>query len=284
MSRSSLYYRPVGPSVLELALQRRIDEIYTERPFYGSRRMAVTLQREGYAVNRKRIQRCMREMGLWGLAPGPNLSRRRQESRIFPYLLRGLEIVRPNQVWGLDLTYLRLRGGWLYLVAILDWYSRYVVAWELDQTLEIPFVLAAMRQALSQATPEICNSDQGSQFTSPQWAALLQEAGVRGSMDGQGRALDNVFVERLWRSVKYEEVYLHDYGSPREARQGLSRYFAYYNNERPHQALAYRTPAEVHFPAAGAAPPGGREGTPQREPKPRLYQENPTLTEAAFLS
>lgn len=284
VSRSSLYYRPVGPAALELALKHRIDEIYTQRPFYGSRRMIVTLQREGQEVNRKRIQRYMREMGIWGLAPGPNLSRRRQESLIFPYLLRGLEIVRPNQVWGLDLTYIRLTGGWLYLVAILDWYSRYVVAWELDQTLEIPFVLAAMRRALRQAAPEICNSDQGSQFTSPHWAALLQEAGVRPSMDGKGRALDNVFVERLWRSVKYEEVYLHDYATPREARQGLSRYFDFYNHERPHQGLGYRTPAEVYGAAAGAAPHGGREGSPRRELKPWLSQEDPTLKEAAFLS
>ena len=284
MSRSSLYYRPVGPAALELALKHRIDEVYTDLPFYGSRRMMITLQREGYEVNRKRMQRYMREMGIWGLAPGPNLSRRRQESLIFPYLLRGLEIVRPNQVWGLDLTYIRLTGGWLYLVAILDWYSRYVVAWELDQTLELPFVLAAMSRALGQATPEICNSDQGSQFTSPQWAALLQAAGVRASMDGKGRALDNVFVERLWRSVKYEEVYLHDYGSPREARQGLSRYFDFYNHDRPHQGLGYRTPAEVHFPAAGAAPRGGREGSPRREPTPWLHQEEPTLKAMAFLS
>lgn len=284
LSRSSLYYRPVGPSALEIALKRRIDELYTERPFYGSRRMTVSLQREGYAVNRKRIQRYLREMGIWGLAPGPNLSPRRPEQQVFPYLLRGLEIVRPNQVWGLDVTYLRLTGGWLYLVAILDWYSRYVVAWELDQTLEIPFVLAAMRQALRQARPEICNSDQGSQFTSPQWAALLQEAGIRPSMDGKGRALDNVFVERLWRSVKYEEVYLHDYGSPREARQGLSRYFEFYNHARPHQALGYRTPAEVHFAPTGAAPHGGREGAALGDLSTRLHQEEPTLKQAPFLS
>lgn len=265
-------------------LKHRIDEIYTQRPFYGSRRMTISLQREGQEVNRKRIQRYMREMGIWGLVPGPHLSRRRQESLIFPYLLRGLEIVRPNQVWGIDLTYIRLTGGWLYLVAILDWHSRYVVAWELDQTLEIPFVLAVMRQALRQAAPEICNSDQGSQFTSPQWAALLRAAGVRVSMDGKGRALDNVFVERLWRSVKYEEVYLHDYGSPREARQGLSRYFAYYNHERPHQGLGYRTPAQVHFLTADAAPHGGREGSPRRELTPWPYQEDPTSKQAAFLS
>ena len=284
MSRSSLYYRPVRPSALEVALKHRIDEIYTDLPFYGSRRMLIALQREGYEINRKRVQRYMREMGLWGLAPGPNLSRRRQESLIVPYLLRELAIVRPNQVWGIDLTYIRLSGGWLYLVAILDWYSRYVVAWELDQTLELPFVLAAMSRALGQARPEICNSDQGSQFTSPQWAALLQAAGVRPSMDGKGRALDNVFVERLWRSVKYEEVYLRDYGSPREARQGLSRYFDFYNHDRPHQGLGYRTPAEVHFAAGGAAPPGGREGASSQGLPTRLYQEQPTLKEVAFLS
>ena len=284
VSRSSLYYRPVGPSARELALKHRIDEVYTQRPFYGSRRMTVQLQREGYAVNRKRIQRYMREMGIWGLVPGPHLSRRRQDTAVFPYLLRGLEIVRPHQVWGIDLTYIRLLGGWLYLVAILDWYSRYVVAWELDQTLEIGFVLAAMRRALCQANPDICNSDQGSQFTSPQWAALLQQAGVQPSMDGKGRAADNVFVERLWRSVKYEEVYLHDYHSPREARQGLSKYFAYYNHERPHQALGYQTPAQVHFAADRAAPHGGREHNPPKATASRPHQEQPTLTEPAFLS
>jgi putative transposase len=259
VSRSSLYYRPVGPSALELALKHRIDELYTAFPFYGSRRMTVALQQEGYAVNRKRIQAYMREMAIWGVAPGPHLSARRQESGVFPYLLGGLEIVRPNQVWGVDLTYIRLRGGWLYLVAVLDWYSRYVLAWELDQTLAMGFVLAAMRRALCQATPEICNSDQGSQFTSPQWGALLQQAQVRPSMNGKGRALDNCFVERLWRSVKYEEVYLHDYASPREARRGLARYFDYYNHQRPHQALRYCTPAQVHLAPAGAAPHGGRE-------------------------
>lgn len=284
LSRSSCYYRPVGPSAQELALKHRIDEIYTERPFYGSRRMTITLQTEGHGVNRKRIQRYMREMGIWGLAPGPHLSRPQPEHPVFPYLLRGLEIVRPNQVWGIDLTYIRLTGGWLYLVAILDWYSRYVVAWELDQTLELAFVLAAMRRALGHAAPEICNSDQGSQFTSPQWVALLQEAGVRPSMDGKGRAADNVFVERLWRSVKYEEVYLHEYRSPREARQGLSRYFDFYNHERPHQALSYHTPAQVHFATGGAAPRGGREGASSGDLPTRLHQAEPTLKEGALLS
>ena len=180
VSRSSCYYRPVGPSALEIAIKHKIDEIYTDLPIYGSRKMVIELDKAGFAVNRKRVQRYMREMGIWAIVPGPHLRRRaRQEHLIFPYLLRGLAIERPNQVWGVDLTYIRLSGGWLYLVAILDWYSRYVLAWELDQTLEIPFVLTAMRRALGTATPEICNSNQGSHFTSPQWAELLQAAGVR---------------------------------------------------------------------------------------------------------
>jgi len=212
----------------------------------------VALVQEGHPVNRKRVQRYMREMGIWGVAPGPHLSARGPESAVFPYLLGGLEIVRPNQVWGIDLTYIRLRGGWLYLVAVLDWYSRYVLAWELDQTLAIDFVLAAMGRALEQAAPEICNSDQGSQFTSPQWGALLQQAGVRVSMNGKGRALDNCFVERLWRSVKYEEVYLHDYASPREARRGLARYFDFYISGKRSQERAWSfVPWRVTSPGRG---------------------------------
>ncbi len=246
LSRSSLYYRPVPPSPDEVALKHRIDELYTRYPFYGSRRIAATLRREGAAINRKAIQRHMREMGIEGIAPGPATSAPRRERRPYPYLLRGLLIARPDHVWGVDITYIRLRAGWMYLVAVLDWYSRYVVAWELDQTLELGFVLAAMGAALSRATPEICNSDQGSHFTSPQYLGLLTGADVRISMDGRGRALDNVFTERLWRSVKYEEVYLQDYAGPKEARRGLDRYFAYYNHERPHQALGYQTPAAIY--------------------------------------
>ncbi len=173
-------------------------------------------------------------------------STRRLEHRRYPYLLRSLPIIRPDHVWGVDITYIRLRAGWVYLVAVLDWYSRYVVAWALDQTLALGFVLEAMASALSRATPESCNSDQGSHFTSPQYLGLLTGADVRISMDGRGRALDNVFTERLWRSVKYEEVYIKDYASPKEARRGLERYFAYYNHERPHQALSYQTPAAVY--------------------------------------
>jgi putative transposase len=197
-------------------------------------------------ISRKTVQRHMREMGIVAVYPGPNLSRRQHKEHVYPYLLRGLLISYPNHVWGIDLTYIRMQKGWMYLVAVLDWYSRYVISWELDQTLELPFVLTAVQQALGQTRPEIWNSDQGSHFTSPQYQQLLREANVQISMDGKGRAIDNIFTERLWRSVKYEEVYIHDYASPKEARQSLARYFAFYNEERLHQALDYRTPAEVY--------------------------------------
>jgi putative transposase len=246
LNRTGLYYQPVPPSPEEVTLKHRIDEIYTEHPFYGSRKIVVALQPE-FKVNRKAVQRHMREMGIAGIVPGPNLSKRSTAHKIFPYLLRHLSITRPNQVWGIDITYIRLHADWLYLVAVLDWFSRYVISWELDQTLELPFVLSAVERALAHAPPEIWNSDQGSHFTSPQYTDLLLAAKVQISMDGRGRALDNIFVERLWRSVKYEEVYLHDYATPREARQGLTRYFQFYDHERPHQALDYRTPADVYL-------------------------------------
>ncbi len=252
LNRSGLYYQPVPPSPEELYIKRRIDEIYTARPFYGSRKILVELRKE-MVINRKAVQRHMGEMGLAAIVPGPHLSQPAPEHRVFPYLLRGLAITAPNHVWGIDITYIRLRAGWLYLVAVLDWFSRYVLSWELDQTLEMPFVLSAMQRALTVATPTICNSDQGSHFTSPHYLDRLQAAQVQISMDGRGRALDNIFTERLWRTVKYEEVYLHEYDSPREARQGLASYFQFYNQERPHQALAYRTPAEVYV-AAQACP------------------------------
>jgi putative transposase len=246
LSRASLYYRPVPPSAEEIALKHRIDAIYTKYPFYGSRRITVTLNAEEIAINRKAVQRHMREMGLTGICPGPNLSKRHAQHAVYPYLLGGVRAASPNHVWGIDITYVRLRAGWMYLVAILDWFSRYVVAWELDQTLEIGFVLAAVDRALAQAVPVIWNSDQGSHFTSPQYIERLRARDVQISMDGKGRALDNIFTERLWRTVKYENVYLADYASPKAAREGLARYLEFYNGERPHQALGYRTPAEVY--------------------------------------
>jgi putative transposase len=246
VSRSSLYYQPRQPPAEEVALKHRIDALYTQYPFYGSRRIAAQLRHEGKEVNRKAVQRHMREMGIAGICPGPNLSRRVHGEQVYPYLLRGLTCSHPNQVWGIDVTYIRLRTSWMYLVAVLDWFSRYVVSWELDDTLQLPFVLVAVERALARATPAIWNSDQGSHFTSAPYRELLLAAGVQISMDGKGRALDNVFVERLWRSVKYEEVYPNDYASPREAREGLTRYLTFYNHERPHQALNYRTPAEVY--------------------------------------
>jgi putative transposase len=246
LNRSSLYYHPLPPSAAELWIKRRIDEIYTACPFYGSRKIKVELNKE-MIINRKAVQRHMREMGLSAIGPGPNLSQRRADHAIFPYLLRNLTAAHPNHVWGIDITYIRLQGGWLYLVAVLDWYSRYVVSWALDDTLEMPFVLDTVERALAQATPTIWNSDQGSHFTSPQYIDRLKQAQVQISMDGKGRALDNIFTERLWRTVKYEEVYLHDYANPQEARQQLTQYFEFYNLRRSHQALGYRTPAQVYF-------------------------------------
>ena len=251
LRRSGLYYQPVGPSAIEIASKHRIDEIYTDHPYYGSRRMTAVLRKE-MLISRPTVQRYMREMGIMGIAPGPNLSKRNAEHKRYPYLLRGLEIKRPNQVWGIDITYIRLVGGWMYLVAILDWFSRFVLSWELDQSLEMPFVLHAVERAMAQAKPEIWNSDQGSHFTSPQYTQILLDANIQISMDGKGRALDNVFTERLWRTIKYEEVYLKAYTSPRDARQGLTQYLTFYNYERPHQSLGYQTPAEVFFPANAA--------------------------------
>jgi putative transposase len=247
VSRSSLYYQPVQPSTEEVAIKHRIDEIYTEFPFYGSRRITVQLRREGREINRKTVQRHMREMGIRGIAPGPNLSKRNQAHAIYPYLLRNVRASFPNHIWGIDITYIRLHKGWMYLVAVLDWYSRYVINWQLDDSLSIDFVLTAVDQALAQQRPQIWNSDQGSHFTSPQYIQRLLSADVQISMDGKGRALDNIFTERLWRTIKYEEVYLHDYFSPKEARQRLATYFLFYNQRRPHQSLGYLTPSEVYF-------------------------------------
>ena len=247
LNRSGLYYQPALPSAEEVALKHRIDEVYTEHPYYGYRKITAQLQREGMQINHKAVARHMREMGLAALYPGPNLSKRAQQAAIFPYLLKHVTASAPNHIWGIDITYIRLRGAWMYLVAILDWYSRYIVSWELDQTMHISFVMEAMQRALEGARPQICNSDQGSQFTSPPYTDLLKSHEVRISMDSKGRALDNIFTERLWRTIKYEEVYLKEYRSPREAREGLTEYLRFYNEGRIHQALEYRTPAEVYF-------------------------------------
>ncbi|WJW65885.1 IS3 family transposase (plasmid) [Candidatus Chlorohelix allophototropha] len=247
ISRSSLYYRSVAPTEREIELKHRIDEIYTVYPFYGYRRIHQQLLREGKHLNRKTVQNYMREMGLEAIYPGPNLSKRDQKQRVYPYLLRNLAITRPAQVFGTDITYIKLKHGWLYLVAVIDWYSRYVVSWELSDTLEIDFVLRTTERALAKIKPEIFNSDQGSHFTSPKYTALILGAGVKLSMDGRGRALDNVFTERLWRSLKYECVYLAQFENPKEAKLGIGEYFDFYNNTRPHQALKYQTPAQVYF-------------------------------------
>jgi putative transposase len=247
LARSGLYYRPAAPTAEDVQIKHRLDELYTAHPYYGSRRLAAQLRRDGLPVNRKAVQRHMREMGIAGIAPGPLTSTPTPQHRVSPYLLRGVTASYPNHVWGVDITYIKTQGSWLYLVAVLDWYSRYIVSWELSPTLELPFVLAAAERALTQATPTIWNSDQGSQFTSQEYLALLTTAEVRISMDGRGRALDNIFTERLWRTIKYEEVYLHSYESPREARRALTAYIRFYNTERLHQSLAYRPPAEVYF-------------------------------------
>ena len=251
LNRSGLYYCPQPPSQEELALKRRIDEIYTARPFYGVRRISVQLQQEGWRVNHKAVARHMREMGLCAIVPGPHLSRRvhRAVDSTHPYLLKGVVAAYPNHIWGIDITYIRMVGGypgWLYLVAVLDWHSRYIVSWELSQGLGQSFVTQAVLSALNTATPSIWNSDQGSHFTSPQYTSLLTQAGVQISMDGRGRFVDNIFTERLWRTIKYEEVYLHEYSTPKEARQSLGNYMEFYNHERPHQALNYQTPAAIY--------------------------------------
>ena len=230
---------------------RRIDELYLEYPFYGSRRMAVELTRKGHAVNRKRIQRLMRIMGLEGLAPGPNTSRPHPEHIKYPYLLKGLSITRPNQVWATDITYIPLEHGFVYLVAIIDWYSRYVLSWRLSNTLDTTFCVDALEEALERwGTPEIFNTDQGAQFTATAFTDVLKNHGVKISMDGKGRCRDNIFSERLWRSLKYEEVYLKTYADQRDARRGIATYFTFFNTRRPHQGLDYSTPAALYLRAA----------------------------------
>lgn len=247
LPRSNLYYEPVEVSGETVRLMHRVDEIFTEYPFYGSRRIREALRREGFEIGRERVQACMRQMGLRAIYPKGNLSKKQPGHKIYPYLLADIEITYPNQVWASDITYLRLRQGFVYLVAIIDWYSRYVLSWRLSNTLDVSFCREALEDALGKGCPEIFNSDQGSQFTSSDFTGMLLSKEIAISMDGRGRVFDNIFTERLWRSVKYEEVYIKDYQVCRDAREGLEAYFSFYNNRRYHQALEYKTPYEVHY-------------------------------------
>jgi putative transposase len=246
LSRSSLYYQPAEETAENLRLMRLLDEEYTRHPFYGSRRLTAWLVRQGEAVNRKRVRRLLGLMGLEAIYPKPRLSAPGSGHRVYPYLLRGVRIERPDQVWSADITYVPLPSGFMYLAATIDWYSRYVLAWRLSNTLDGSFCLEMLEEALGQGRPEVFNTDQGVQFTAGAWAGRLERAGVQVSMDGRGRCLDNVFVERLWRTVKYEGIYPHGYEAVPPLQRGLGEYFPFYNEERLHQSLEYRTPAEVY--------------------------------------
>lgn len=247
VSRSSVYYEPVATSAEQLGLMRRIDELHLKYPFYGSRKLARCLKAEGTEINRKHVQRLMRLMGIESVAPKAHTSRPAPENPTYPYLLRNVKVCRVNQVWCTDVTYIPMAHGFVYLVAVMDWYSRRVLSWRVSNTMDAAFCVEALQEALSTfGAPEIFNTDQGAQFTSEAFTAVLRGHGVKISMDGKGRCMDNIFVERLWRSVKYEEVYLHAYESVTEARAGLARYFEFYNRERPHQALGYQTPDAFH--------------------------------------
>jgi len=252
IARSTVYADKAEVDEVELMLLRLLDEEYTRHPFYGSRKMTVWLRDQGHAVNRKRVQRLMRILGLIAMVPGPNTSKKHPEHTVYPYLLRGLRVVRPNQVWSTDITYIRLAHGFVYLVAIIDWYSRKVLSWRVSNTMDVGFCVDCLTAALKQyGPPDIFNTDQGSQFTSDKWIAVLQENSIKISMDGRGRALDNIFVERLWRSVKYEDIYPKNYVYIPELLLGLTEYFAFYNGERYHQALDYKTPDQVYQTAEG---------------------------------
>ena len=235
-----------------MELLRLIDEQYTRRPFYGSRKMVSFLETRGHWVNRKRVQRLMRILGLAGMAPGPNTSRPHPQHKVYPYLLRGVDVTRPNQVWSTDITYIRLAHGFVYLVAVIDWYSRRVLSWRISNTMDTAFCVDCLKEALQRyGNPEIFNTDQGCQFTSESFTGVLKNHGIAISMDGRGRALDNIFVERLWRSVKYEDVYLKGYSTPMGLMIGLAEYFVFYNGERPHQSLGNLTPDAVYATASG---------------------------------
>ena len=248
LNRSSLYYKPLPSSDWDLQLNRLIDITYTKHPEFGYRRITAWLESYyGFHADKKTVLSHMQEMGIQAVYPRQNTSRPNPANKIYPYLLKDIEASYPDHVWSIDITYIPIRKSWLYLTAIIDWYSRYVISWAIDDTLEISFVLEACRQALEQTAPCIMNSDQGSHFTSPKYVNLFLDAGSRISMDHRGRAYDNIFIERFWRSLKYEDIYLKDYSYPKEARRGIRKYLEFYNNERPHQSLGYKTPSEMYF-------------------------------------
>ncbi len=247
ISKGALYYKPATMDQFSIAVMSFIDRQHIQTPFFGSRKMVVELRKNGYIINRKRVQRLMKKMGISAIYPKRSLSQRNKAHKIYPYLLKDVKIDAPDFVWSTDITYIQLREGFLYLVAIIDWYSRYVLSWRLSNTLDVSFCLEALEEALDKGTPVIFNSDQGSQFTSKDFTQILLDKGIKISMDGRGRVFDNIFIERLWRSVKYEDVYLRGYETCKETIDGLSRYFPFYNNQRPHQALGYKVPYEIHY-------------------------------------
>lgn len=278
VARSTLYYRPAPVSADDLMLMRRIDEQYLATPFYGARRLVAALRRDGLVVNRKRVRRLMRVMGIEAIYPKPDTSRSHPDHTVYPYLLRGLAIERPNQVWCADITYVPMARGFVYVVAVMDWFSRRVLSWRLSIGLDGAFCVAALQEALARhGQPEIFNTDQGVQFTSGAFLAELASRGVRISMDGRGRYLDNIFIERLWRSLKYEEVFLKAYATVAEARHGIGGWLSFYNDARPHQALGYRTPREVFLAAPACADVDNKRlptsaQAPQREEKDCIYR------------
>ena len=257
LNRSTYYLPPATESEENLRLMRLIDQQFLKTPFYGSRRMTAVLERAGETVNRKRVQRLMALMGLEALHPGPRTTTAAPDTRVYPYLLRDRVLTHIDEVWSSDITYVPMRHGFMYLTAVIDWYSRYVLSWRLSNTLDGGFCLEALNEALARGTPEIFNTDLGSQFTSREYTGRLEEAGVAVSRDGRGRALDNVFVERLWRSVKYEDIYINDYERVPELESGLTAYFRFYDEDRPHQSLDYRTPGEVYRAGARGRLNGG---------------------------
>jgi len=249
ITKSTYYYKTVPESIENLAVMEKIDRIYTDHPYYGSRRMLIELKKSGLLINRKRISRLMKQMGVEAMYQKPNLSKANKVHKKYPYLLRNFTPSAPNQVWSVDITYIPLKTGFLYLVAIIDWYSRYIISWRISNTLDSRFCLEALKEALQSESPEIFNSDQGVQFTSEIFTSVLEKKGVKISMDGKGRAIDNIFIERFWRSLKYEDIYIKRYENGKEASTGIASYIAFYNSRRPHQSLRYRTPLEMHFAA-----------------------------------